>query len=188
MNNIEKEEIVSLTRQYGGQWNLNHTNRLLKLVDLISAGVVYDPEVVWTAAHLHDWGAYEPWVQPGVDHSIRSAEVAQEFLAQRGCPDEFIQAVVECILTHHQYAPNRRSEAILLSDADALDFLGAFGALREFARNFRELGKAYQNATRRMETLPAMLCLEPARQIAAARAEEMKQVLERFEEESFGLY
>ena len=183
-----KDQIVSFTRQYGGEWNLNHTHRLLRLVEQISTGIPYDSEVVWMAAHLHDWGAYEPWVQAGVDHAARSAEVAREFLAERGFPEPFIQAVVECITTHHQGDPNRRIEAVLLSDADALDFLGAFGVLREFSRQSREMRKAYQNATRRMNTLPGMLCLEPSRQIAAARVKEMEQILASFVEESFDSY
>ncbi len=188
MNPTEKEQIIALTRQYGGEWTLNHTNRLLRLVDQIGAGIPYDPDIVWMAAHLHDWGAYDPWVQEGVDHALRSGEVAQPLLAERGYSPEFIQAVLECITTHHKGDPNRRIEAILLSDADALDFLGAMGVLREFSRQPKDMRKAYENAQKRLKKLPGLLCLETSRQMAAGRVEEMKQLLASFNEESFGLF
>lgn len=188
MDPAQKEQIVALTRQNGGEWTLHHTNRLLRLVDRIGAGITYDAEIVWMAAHLHDWGAYPPWVREGVDHAVRSGEVARNFLAERGYAPEFIQAVCECITTHHQGDPNRRIEALLLSDADALDFLGVMGVLREFSRQPKDMRKAYENAQRRLKKLPGLLCLETSRQIAAGRVEEMEQVLARFAEESFDLF
>lgn len=188
MDPAQKEQIVALTRQNGGEWTLHHTNRLLRLVDRIGAGITYDAEIVWMAAHLHDWGAYPPWVREGVDHAVRSGEVARNFLAERGYAPEFIQAVCECITTHHQGDPNRRIEALLLSDADALDFLGVMGVLREFSRQPKDMRKAYENAQRRLKKLPGLLCLETSRQMAAGRVEEMKQLLASFNEESFGLF
>ncbi len=188
MDTAEKEQIITLTRQYGGEWTLNHTNRLLRLVAQIGDGVAYDAEIIWMAAHLHDWGAYAPWRQEGVDHAARSGEVAAEFLAQRGYPAGFIQAVLECITTHHQGSPDRRIEAILLSDADALDFLGAVGILRMFASQAREMRKAYETAQKRMQALPGLICLETSRRVAAGRIEEMERVLASFVEESFGQF
>ena len=188
MDITEKEQIIALTRQNGGEWTLNHTGRLLRLVEQIGAGIPYNAEVVWMAAHLHDWGAYAPWLQEGVDHAARSGEVARGFLAERGYAPAFIQAVLECITTHHQGDPNRRIEAILLSDADALDFLGVMGVLREFSRQPKDMRKAYENAQKRLKRLPGMLCLETSRQMAAGRVEEMERVLASFVEESFDLF
>ena len=65
------DEIVSLTKGYGGDWGINHTLRLLHLIEIIGKGREYDPDVVWVAAYLHDWGGYSPWIQPG-DQSMRS--------------------------------------------------------------------------------------------------------------------
>ena len=59
--------------------------------------------------------------------------------------------------------------------ADALDFLGVFGILREFSRQSKDPRKAYENTQKRMKKLPGMLCLEPSRQIAAGRVKEMEQ-------------
>ena len=126
----ERDELVQLTQQYVGEWGLNHARRLLSLIDIIGEGLEYDREIVWVAAHLHDWGAYSPWAQPGVDHAQRSSEVARDYLLERNVPPESIETIVTCIRTHHQGDPNRPLEALLLSDADALDFLGVVGVLR----------------------------------------------------------
>ena len=78
--NIDKDDIIHLTEKYGGPWGINHTRRLLHLVSVIGEGQQYDSDAVWLAAHLHDWGAYAPWAQDGVDHAVRSKQVAETFL------------------------------------------------------------------------------------------------------------
>jgi hypothetical protein len=61
MNHIDRDEIVRLTAEYGGQWGLNHARRILQLIAILGEGRTYETDVVWIAAHLHDWGAYPPW-------------------------------------------------------------------------------------------------------------------------------
>ena len=85
---IDRDEIARLTEERGGAWGINHTRRLLKLVERIGAGLAYDQEAIWVAAHLHDWGAYAPWAQKGVDHVERSVQVAGEYLTQHDCPPD----------------------------------------------------------------------------------------------------
>lgn len=188
MSQISHEEIMRLTEENGGEWGINHTRRLLYLISIIGEGIQYDQEVVWLAAHLHDWGAYSPWAQAGTDHVIRSRQVAQEFLKGRGAPDELIQAVLECIESHHLGDPNRRIEAILLSDADALDFLGTVGVLRDFAKKPKALREAYQSVKSRRERLPQIICLEKTKEIAQKRIQEMDEIMSNFEEETNGYF
>jgi len=33
--NIDRDEIVRLTEEYGGQWGINHTRRLMQIVSII---------------------------------------------------------------------------------------------------------------------------------------------------------
>ena len=51
---IDRNEIARLTEEYGGQWGINHTRRLLELISIIGEGMEYNGEAVWMAAHLHD--------------------------------------------------------------------------------------------------------------------------------------
>jgi uncharacterized protein len=188
MEPLAKEELVRLTQEYGGDWGIQHTQRLLHLIEVIGEGLEYDREIVWVAAHLHDWGGYAPWVRPGRDHAQRSGEVAGEYLAQRGYPKNWIQSVLVCIETHHQGGLDRPIEAQLLSDADALDFLGVIGIVRDFAKKPKALREAYDTILKRKAKLPGQLCLEKSRQIAVQRIREMEHVLERFDQESFGCF
>jgi uncharacterized protein len=188
MSDIDRDEIARLTEEYGGQWGLNHTRRLLELIAILGEGRSYDQEIVWIAAHLHDWGAYPPWAVQDVDHALRSAQVARPFLAERNYPPDRIAAVVECIQYHHQGGADRRIEAILLRDADALDFLGVVGIFRDFSKHPRDLRKAFVTVQSRMARLPELLCLEQARAIAAQRIQHMETMLAAFEAETFGYF
>ncbi len=188
MKPLDRNEIVQLTEQYGGVWGLQHSRRLLHLISLIDKGQEYNADAVWIAAHLHDWGAFSAWKQAGVDHAVRSTEVARDFLNERGCKPDFIELVLECIATHHTCGPNRSIEAVLLSDADGLDFLGVVGVLRDFSKNPRNLRAAYQNVLARRAKVPAQLCLEKSKQIAGVRLRQMDELLERFAADSFGCF
>jgi uncharacterized protein len=185
---IDKGEIVRLTEEYGGQWGINHVQRLLRLIAIIGEGMEYDSDTVWLAAHLHDWGAYPQWAQEGVPHDLRSKQVAQAFLAERGYPGHLAERVLECVEFHHSGDPNRRIESILLSDADALDFLGVVGVLRDFSKKPRELRKAYETAQERRVKVPKRILLDKSKEIATRRIQQMEDLFAAFEENSFGYF
>lgn len=185
---IDHNEIARLTEEYGGQWGINHTRRLLEFVSIIGEGMKYNSEAIWIAAHLHDWGAYPPWAEMDIDHALRSRQVAEDFLTQHGCPAELKTLVLESIELHHTGGEQRSLESILLRDADILDFLGVVGVLRDFSKNARELRKAYIITLGRRKNLPGLLSLEKAKKIAERRLQEMDELLDRFEADSFGYY
>lgn len=164
----DRDEIAALTQEYGGEWGIYHARCLLHLVTLIDGGEDYDSEAVWLAAHLHDWGGYQQWAEPGVDHAARSAKVAADFLRSRGCPEARLALVLEAIRTHHAGGPGRSLEAMLLSDADALDLLGAIGVLRAFSMSARDLRSAYSSKAYRASR-PKRLPSPISASIAAAR-------------------
>lgn len=188
MDRLDRDEIVGLTREYGGEWAINHAKRLLHLTALLGEGVAYDKDVVWAAAYLHDWGGYPHWAVPGVEHQIRSREVAEEFLGQRGCPAEFTARVLECIECHHGGPADRSIESRLFTDADALDLLGVVGTLRIFSMVPRDLRTAVERTLRYRAMSLAALSLENSRALAVARVAETDQLLRTFEEETFGHY
>ncbi len=188
MKEIDKNEIMHLTEEYGGKWGVNHTLRLLHLITMIGKEKQYNPEITWVSAYLHDWGAYPKWVQPGVDHALRSRQVAEEFWLEKGYSAELLAPILECIETHHTGDPNRKIEAILLSDADALDFLGVVGVLRDFSKKPGDLRKAYEVVLDRKERLRHSICLDTSREMAVQRLERMENLLEMFVEETFSLF
>jgi uncharacterized protein len=185
---IDRDEIARLTEHYGGQWGIQHTRRLLELMRRLGAGLTYDAQAVWLAAHLHDWGGYAPWAQKDVDHVQRSLQVVGPFLEERGCPPPLKALVMECIALHHQPGADRSVEAILLRDADVLDFLGVVGALRDFSKNPRDMRRAYDQTKQRRQSLPALLHLRVSKVIAADRLRHMDRLLRDFEAETAGAF
>jgi len=181
------DELIAATLEYSGEWGRQHALRLLHLVEKLGYGYDYDAGVVRVAAYLHDWGAYAPWVQPGVEHQVRSGEVAWEWLAARDYPAEAIDAVVECVVNHHGGPLDRSFESRLFTDADALDLLGAVGVCRVFAMNSRDLraGVARVQAYRDMGL--AAISLDVSRELAERRARELDEIMASFHQEAFGM-
>jgi uncharacterized protein len=185
---FDKAEIIRLTQEYGGGWGLQHTNRLLHLTADLGEGMTYDAEALWVAAHLHDWGAYSAWAVKDVDHCLRSGQVADTFLSERGFPEARKGLILECIALHHSPGSDRSLESILLRDADALDFLGVVGVLRNFSINPRDLRRAFEETKRRREKMIGVISLDKSKEIAAARLKQMDELLAQFEAETFGCF
>lgn len=185
---MEKEKIECLTEEYGGQYGINHMKRILHIINIIGEGFEYDYDVVWMAACLHDWGGYTKWQISGVDHALRSKQVAEDFLKNAGYDEIFINHVLECIALHHSGRQDKSLEAKLISDADAIDFLGVIGVLRDFSTKPRELRKAYETSKGRKEKLVSVICLDRSRGIIEERMKRMERLFAEFEEETFGYY
>ncbi len=185
---LTHERIIELTQEYGGDWGVKHGERLLKLISMLDEGIEYDREAVWLAAYLHDWGGYAAWAKPGVEHYDRSAEVAEEFLRENSYPEDFSKLVIECIKFHHFGPESRSIESVLLTDADALDILGAIGPLKIFSMCPRNL-RAGRAAIQKYRDLAVKALTTPkARDLAQKRIQETDDILRRFDGESFGLY
>jgi uncharacterized protein len=185
---MNRDEIARLTQEYGGNWGTNHAKRLLHLVSIIGEGMEYDEEAVWLAAYLHDWGGYQPWVEPGVEHDAKSVEVVGDFLARNGFAADLSALVLECIRYHHGGSPDRSIESKLLTDADALDLLGVVGTLRVFSMVPRNLRGAYEATKKWRQRETAAISFDKTRELAAKRIEETDQLLQQLEEETFGLF
>ncbi len=194
-----RERVTALTEKYGGEWAVQHAQRLIRLVETIGQGLAYDPEVIWLAAHMHDWGTLPHWSREGVSHCARSRELAARQLDKMKLPAAIAERVLEAIQYHHGGADDRCLEAQLLRDADALDGLGVVGLLREFAcvptagstcysiPTGYGMSGAYERALIRLENNPRMVRLPRSKKIAAERAREMRAALDAFQRDSFGL-
>ena len=183
------DDITQLTLQYGAGWAVAHAQRLLKLIELIGVDLEYDRQLLTYAAYLHDWGAFPKFQQPGVEHAIRSRQVAEShILSQTDLTQPEIELVLDAI-EKHDYRDQRSTcsnEALLLREADCLEFLGAIGIAREFARGPKDLRKCYERVRDRQAGLRNRLTLPKAKAIAEQRLSEMDQFLNLLDEESFG--
>lgn len=162
-------------------WGWRHSERdyLFGMAVAEVEGLTVDPDVLFAAAFLHDWGGIEPFAVAGVDHAVRSVELAEPFLTEAGFPMEKFPAVRAAILGHMYDREPEGPEAVALHDADALDFLGGLGAARMLAAT----GDAadYDLALRRIERfaidIPPRLKTAAARDMAPQRVAVMTEFL-----------
>jgi uncharacterized protein len=167
-------------------WRHSERNYLLAMSLAEAEGLSVDADVLFAAAFLHDWGGIAPFASPGVDHAVRSVELAEPFLRDAGFPMEKFPAVRAAILGHMYDKEPEGPEAIVMHDADALDFLGALGSARLLAATGE--GDDYDLALRRIERfavdIPPRLKTEAAQRMAPERVAVMTDFLSRVRSET----
>ncbi|MCC6612600.1 MAG: HD domain-containing protein [Anaerolineae bacterium] len=182
-------DIERMTREDGEGWGYAHVRRVLKLAAAIGADLDYDHEAFDWAVHLHDWGAFPRYRQPGVDHALRSRQIAEcDILPQTALSARQAALILDAIEKHdyRDERPVETAEALVLREADFLDFLGVIGMAREFAWGPNNLQTCYERILARRNAVRARFTLPVAQQIAVQRLETMQWALERLLEESFG--
>lgn len=189
MNSLTLEDIRKLTADYGEGWAIAHVQRLLKLCEQIGADLEYDRQALEWAVYLHDWGAFAKFYQKDGDHALISREVVEkEIFPQVDLPYDVKAKILEAIELHDLRDPRpvKSTEAVMLREADFLDFLGAIGVAREFARGPKDLQKTTQLILKRKDLLKGRFTIPKAQKIAAERMARMDAFLEALREESFG--
>lgn len=162
-------------------WGVRHSERnyVLGMALAEADGLAVDADVLFAAAFLHDWGGIAPFAVAGTDHAVRSVELAEPFLTEAGFPMEKFPAVRAAILGHMYDKEPEGSEAVVLHDADALDFLGALGAARLLAATGDR--PDYDQALGRIERfavdIPPRLKTAAARNLATQRIAVMTDFL-----------
>jgi uncharacterized protein len=186
---LRLENIERLTLEYGEGWAYPHARRLLSLVGQIDAGIQYDRLAVEFAIYLHDWGAFPRFTRSGVDHALRSRQIAEtEILPLTDLNPDRQAIILEAIERHDYRAPHPASsnEALLLREADSLDFLGITGIAREFAWGPNDLNKCYQRILKRRQGIQGRFTIPAAAKLAEVRLESMGRFLDLLLEESSG--
>jgi uncharacterized protein len=172
-------------------WGWRHSERDFLLARQIAReeGLSIDEDVLFAAAFLHDSGAIPPFAKEGVDHAVRSAELAEPLLRRAGFPMAKFPAVKGAILGHmFDKQAGAGDEAIVLHDADALDFLGATG----IARRLSVTGTAadMDSVMARLETvygeIPGRLVTASAKRMAIPRLVAMKAFFDQLKREAQG--
>ncbi len=182
-------DLEAMTESSGEAWALPHVHRVRHVAEIIGAGLDYDAHTLAVAATLHDWGAFPCYRQPGVDHGLRSAQIAEaEILPRMALTPQQIAHILEAIELHDYRDPRPPScpEALALREADFLDFLGVIGLAREFAWGPNNLGVCTRRLVARRDALRDRCTLSRAREIATERLARLEQCLAWLEEESAG--
>jgi len=116
--------------------DINHVIRVYSLcLRLAEHESNVDLDVLKSAALLHDIArSREDHVDPNIDHAVLGAEMSAKILKELAYPEEKIEHIKHCIVTHRFRGENKpkTKEAKILSDADKLDVLGATGIARSF--------------------------------------------------------
>jgi uncharacterized protein len=163
-------------------WGWTHSERDYALAFKIAASerLRIDSDVLFAAAFTHDIGAVGDFQKEGVDHAVRSAELAKPLLLQAGFPAAKWPAVEDAILGHmHDKTPSDRPEAVVLHDADTLDFLGYIGVARRLAvtGNATDYGSGLKRISDFADKLPTRLVTRTAKSMAQVRTAEMQAFL-----------
>lgn len=183
------DNVVQMTLQVGENWAVTHAKRLLELIKQIGVDIPYDSHVMELAAYMHDWGAFSPYAQKDIEHAIRSRQVAEtEILPRLDLTPGQKVILLETIELHdyRDMRPTQSNEALLLREADMLEFLGMIGMARDFARGPRNIETCRKRIVSRRNDIEKRFTLPRAQEIAQVRLERMDQCLRWLNEEGFG--
>jgi HD superfamily phosphodiesterase len=184
------DDIIQMTLQVGEDWAVAHARRLIELVRQIGADIPYDSQILDVAAYLHDWGAFPAYLRKDVEHALRSRQVVEaEILPCLDLTSEQKDTLLEAIELHdyRDLRPPQSNEALLLREADMLEFLGMIGMAREFARGPKNVETCYKRILARRYGIQGRFTLPRAQEIAEIRLKRMEQSLGWLLEESFGV-
>ena len=183
------EEIEALVARVGTHpiWGYAHCLRVRALAEELAEAerVSYDAEILRIAALLHDVGLYKAYAfREAPDHARRSADVAERLLRDGDFPPQATRAVLDAIVHHPPGDPYAGStEAALLKDAVALDYLGAIGLSRILAmvgteEDIPDIPAALWHAESLRRKIPDLLVLESSRGMARRRIIEVDDFLQ----------
>jgi HD superfamily phosphodiesterase len=189
-NKLMLDDIIQMTACDGEGWAVAHAERLVELIKQISMGIPYDSHVIKLAAYLHDWGAFPRYFQQGLEHAIRSRQVVEAGILPRLDLTAAQKDVLLEAIDLHDYRdprPTKSNEALLLREADMLEFLGMIGMARDFARGPRNVETYYKRILSRRDGIRDRFTLPRAQEIARVRLERMETSLQWLNNESFGV-
>ena len=174
-------------------WGIAHSERDYQLCITLASNenIKVDTDVIFAAAFLHDIGAIDPFRKKEVEHSIRSIEIVEPLLESYGFPMHKWPKVKAAVLGHMYYSDQPSiAEAIVLHDADILDFIGVIGITRLISVTERHawaqsLPSALTTLHQFKIDLPNKLITSSAKIIAAQRLLEMEQFFSALDEETF---
>ena len=175
-------EIVEKRIPKHGTHGFEHTERVYKLCKSIGEKTGADMSILLPAALLHDIA------RGGPDHAIVSAKMTRSILNELLFDSFKIDAICEAISTH-SFSGGKQPielEAMILSDADKLDAMGAVGIYRAAmysGEKSRSQGDFIAHFHEKLLKLKVLLFTETARALAEDRHRYMIKYLKMFDKE-----
>ena len=173
-------------------WGWQHSERNYRIaVELAQGdGLRVDTDVLFAAAFLHDMAAFMPCQDAKLEHGECAAQQSGAILQAAGFPMAKLPAVQAAERGHMYYSdPGTQPEAIVLHDADSLDFLGEIGAARMLSL-VGSNAESFAHAVRTLRTfahdIPLRLVTKTARSVGAQRAAALQRFLDALDAETFG--
>jgi uncharacterized protein len=195
-----REELDNyIRREANPPYKYAHQPRLYALTLLIAQNstppLLYDDDVVYAAAFLHDLGVFighrteDPALLPSWDHVAYVCDHAPALLTEFGFPTHKIAHVIACMEQHMPKDEPQSIEATLLRDADLLEQLGAIGILRTAAKldsdtRFHQFSDVQRALQRSLEILPGKIMLDATRNLAVPRIRVLQDFMEALHKEA----
>ena len=186
---IQKMEDTLL--ELGGTYILNHAKRVLYISRLIAEkeSISYNEDILTFVSFFHDISAFPPYRPEGIfDHALESSKIVPSIAREYGFSEPEIEIIIEAVKFHDKVGMGEHTETRLIRNADGLDYLGFMAAARDFSKQPNDMKKAIAALKKRKEQFYSIIDYDYAKEIAAARVDELDTFLSRFIEESFGLY
>ncbi|MGH8398556.1 MAG: HD domain-containing protein [Gammaproteobacteria bacterium] len=171
-------------------WGWQHSERdyLLALQLAKDDGLQVDKDALFAAAFLHDMAAFHPCADKKMEHGYCAAQQADAMLRGTGFPMQKLAIVQQAERGHMYYSdPGTDPTAIVLHDADSLDFLGDIGAARIIALTGAKapsFAPAIKTLHGFLHDIPPRLITQSAKRIGKQRAAELKAFLDRLQTET----
>lgn len=172
-------------------WGWQHSERNYLLALKLAKGdhLKIDTDVLFAASFLHDMAAFMPCKDKKMEHGACAATQAKKMLEGTGFPMQKLAAVQQAERGHMFYSnPGSDPTAIVLHDADSLDFLGDIGAARMISLTGAQapsFAPAIKTLNEFLKEIPPRLITNTAKRIGAERVAELKAFLDNLQQETF---
>ncbi|MGZ3519087.1 MAG: HD domain-containing protein [Vulcanimicrobiaceae bacterium] len=172
-------------------WGWQHCERNYRVGLRLAQGdgLNIDTDVLFAAAFLHDMAAFPPYAQKSIEHGDRAAQTSEAVLRGAGFPMQKFAAVAAAERGHMYYRdPGKSPEAIVLHDADSLDFLGTIGEARMLSltgESAPDFGPAVKALREFLTAIPPKLITKTAKEIGSKRVAELQRELDELQSETF---
>ncbi len=171
-------------------WGWQHGERNYQIALQLAKGdgLTIDTDVLFAACMLHDMAAFPPYQAKG-EHGDVAARESESILRDAGFPMAKFPSVQAAMRGHMYYSdPGSDPNAIVLHDADSLDFLGAIGAVRMISLTGASAASA-ANAIKALRSfihdIPPKLITKTAQRMGVQRVAELQAFLDAYQRESF---